>query len=132
MNRAGTNDSWFDPQFVDAIARRMLELARQPDLGHQTPPSLLTVAEVAERLRVSPKWVYANQHRLGAIKLGDGPKARLRFDESVIAADLRRQETAVVRSGPGSPESEEPLKKRRRRRLVSRPLPAIDGARGPS
>jgi hypothetical protein len=48
------------------------------------PPDLLTVAEVAERLKMSPKWVYAHQRRLGVIKLGDGPKARLRFDPRAV------------------------------------------------
>lgn len=116
----------FDPEFVDVVARRVIELTRQagPAQG-QGDSDLLTVAEVAARLRVGPNWVYAHKHELGAIKLGDGPKARIRFDPTVVDARLAiehgvdpdREMTPQVAAGPG---------KRRRRRLASRPLPAID------
>ena len=116
----------FDPEFVDVVARRVIELTRQAESAQgQTDSDLLTVAEVAARLRVGPGWVYAHQHELGAIKLGDGPKARIRFDPSVVDARLAterggddgRQAPSQVVAAPG---------KRRRRRLASRPLPPID------
>ena len=48
---------------------------------------------------MSPKWVYAHQRRLGVIKLGDGPKARLRFDpravEELRQADAEPDPTAA-------------------------------------
>jgi hypothetical protein len=75
---------WLHPDLIDAVARRFLELVRQEATGAD-PPDLLTVAEVAARLKMSPKWVYAHQHRLGVIRLGDGPKARLRFDPRAVA-----------------------------------------------
>ena len=54
--------------------------------------SLLTTAEVAAELAMSEEWVRDHQAALGAIKLGDGPKARLRFEPEAIAAykDRRR------------------------------------------
>lgn len=120
---------WLDPELIDAVARRVLELVGERDTGNGSAPSgLLTVGEVAQRLRVSTKWVYAHQRRLGAIKLGDGPKARLRFDAGAVAAELDHVErepevpqSAVV---PGTPAKT----KRSRRRLVSRPLPPVDRA----
>jgi excisionase family DNA binding protein len=42
--------------------------------------ALLTAAELADRLGVSRPYVYEHAAELGAIRLGDGPKARLRFD----------------------------------------------------
>jgi hypothetical protein len=55
--------------------------------GYQRRVGLATVGEVADRLGVSTSWVYANKEKLGAIRLGRGPKARLRFDlERAIGA----------------------------------------------
>jgi len=122
---------WLDPELIDAVARRVLELVVERDTGSGSAPiGLLTVAEVAQRLRVSTKWVYAHQRRLGAIKLGEGPKARLRFDAGAVAAELDRDERERgVRQNAVLPEP--PAKaKRTRRRLVSRPLPPVDGAAG--
>jgi hypothetical protein len=86
---------------------------------------LLTVAEVAERLKMSPKWVYAHQRRLGVIKLGDGPKARLRFDPRAVE-ELRQPDAGPDQTA--APREQPPKAKRSRRRLVSRPLPAVDPA----
>jgi hypothetical protein len=72
-----------DPADIEAIAElvveRLAERERRP-----ARIGLATASEVAERYGVSLSWVYANKRRLGAVVLGDGPKARLRFDlESV-------------------------------------------------
>ena len=42
-------------------------------------PALLTVAEVAEILRVGRSWVYEHAGELGAVKLGTGQTAPLRI-----------------------------------------------------
>jgi hypothetical protein len=128
VSPSGRNDPrWLDPELIDAVARRVLALVVQHGTGSgHTPTGLLTVAEVAQHLRVSTKWVYAHQRRLGAIKLAEGPKARLRFDVGAVAAELEDTERGV-RQNAVVPEP--PAKaKRTRRRLVSRPLPPIDGA----
>jgi hypothetical protein len=81
-----------DAQIVDAIARRVVELlegararadATRP--AADTGGACLTVSQVAARYRVSRSWVYAHQRELGAMRLGDGPRARLRFDPRVVA-----------------------------------------------
>jgi hypothetical protein len=41
---------------------------------------LVTVAELASWLQVEPSYVYEHADELGAMRLGNGPKARLRFD----------------------------------------------------
>jgi hypothetical protein len=69
-------------------------------LGHGRPGvsiGLATAAEVAKLYGVTHSWVYANKNRLGAVKLGDGPKARLRFDLERVDEELRPR--AVSRSG---------------------------------
>jgi len=108
-------------ELVDAIARVVVQLGR--DSGSTSGPELLTVAEVAGRLRVSPKWVYAHQHELGPIRLGDGPRARLRFDADVVDSRMtnRRRTDDDVPVDSFDEPSEPP--RRARRRLASRPLP---------
>lgn len=72
-----------DSRLVDAVARRVLELLSDENPGGGV--QLLTVAQVARRFQVHPNWVYANARRLGAVRLGDGPKAPLRFDPARVA-----------------------------------------------
>src|ERR671922_378498 len=71
-----------DLTLVDLIAQRVLQL-----LGDRNGDEiqLLTVAQVARRFQVHPSWVYANARRLGALRLGTGPKAPLRFDPRRVA-----------------------------------------------
>lgn len=48
---------------------------------------LITAAELAQRLGVSPGWVYEHKDDLGVVRLGKGPRPRLRFDvERALAA----------------------------------------------
>lgn len=45
---------------------------------------LLDVRDVARWLGTHPNWVYDRSEALGAIRLGDGPNAPLRFDPDRI------------------------------------------------
>jgi hypothetical protein len=75
------------PELVEAIARRVVELLEDGD-DNGAPPregSSLTVAQVASLYAVSRSWVYAHQRELGAMRLGRGPRARLRFNSTVVA-----------------------------------------------
>jgi hypothetical protein len=74
-----------DPNFVDAVARRVVELLREEGVVSRDGPRLLTVAAVSQEFGVSTDWLYANARPLGAIRLGSGPRARLRFDRATIA-----------------------------------------------
>ena len=94
---------WMRPAFADAIARRVLDLGSDRDFGQAAGESaLLTVAEVAARLNISQSSVYAHKRELGAIRLGSGPKARLRFDATEVVSVLNSPETSV-RSGTNGP-----------------------------
>src|SRR5215216_6739565 len=81
-----------EERLVDAIARRVVELldagaARDRSASAETATdcACLTVSQVAAHYRVSRSWVYAHQRELGAMRLGEGPRARLRFDAKVVA-----------------------------------------------
>jgi hypothetical protein len=75
---AGDGPSDTKELLADMIAVRVVALIEHRAYG--THAELATAAEVAQALGVSTSWVYANKRRLGAIRLGEGPKARLRFD----------------------------------------------------
>jgi hypothetical protein len=109
-----------DLRVVDLIAERVLQL-----LGDRNGDEiqLLTVAQVARRFQVHPSWVYANARRLGALRLGTGPKAPLRFDPHRVALAV---EDAPLSGGPsveGAPAREAasergPAPARRKRGLL--------------
>jgi hypothetical protein len=90
MSRQTDTDAgtFVTPMIVEAIAQRVAELLRA-ELG--LSPRLLTPSEVAERFAVSRTWVYEHATELRAIRLGDGPKARLRFDANTVAEVLGRK-----------------------------------------
>lgn len=64
-----------DPEDVEAIARRVAELTAPQPIAR-----LVDAAELAAELSVSTTYAYRNATRLGARRLGAGPKARLRFN----------------------------------------------------
>jgi len=78
------------PAAVEAVARRVVELLADE---HASPPTarLLDAAHLAELLGVSRATIYEHADALGAVRLGDGPRGRLRFDvETALAASNRR------------------------------------------
>ncbi|MCL2420215.1 MAG: hypothetical protein FWD04_13065 [Conexibacteraceae bacterium] len=83
-----------DPGDVEAIAQRVVELAGQRS-------RLVDAQTVAAALDVHRVWVYAHARELGVMRLGTGPKARLRFDLGVV-----RERLAVLAEDdpPAAPE----------------------------
>jgi hypothetical protein len=77
---------------ADAIAQKIGEIvgARPTTFG------LVDARELAEELGVSIDYVYAHAAELGAMRLGSGPKARIRFD-----LDRARQILEAQPRGPG-------------------------------
>jgi hypothetical protein len=77
----------FDVDEIEALAEHLAELAvsARPSMG------LIDARYLAEELGVARDWIYANADRLGGVRLGDGPGARLRFDaeraREALAAD---------------------------------------------
>jgi hypothetical protein len=76
-----------DPQTVEAIARRVVELLEKRGLQRR---ELVDAAELARRLGIERSWVYSHAIELGAVKLGTGAKPRLRFDPEIAARVLRK------------------------------------------
>lgn len=76
-----------DPQTVEAIARRVVELLEKRGLQRR---ELVDASELARRLGIERSWVYSHAIELGAVKLGTGAKPRLRFDPEIAARVLRR------------------------------------------
>ena len=76
-----------DPQAVEAIARRVVEILERRGLQGR---ELVDAAELARRFGIERSWVYSHAIELGAVKLGGGAKPRLRFDPEIAARVLRR------------------------------------------
>ncbi|HME02864.1 MAG TPA: hypothetical protein VKG38_07495 [Solirubrobacteraceae bacterium] len=87
-----------DSDDIDAIAeraaRRVVQLLQRPALGAYR---LLGPKDLAEALNVSLDYVYAHAADLGAMRLGDGPKARLRFDLHTAQAAMRARKQPPAR-----------------------------------
>ena len=107
-------------EVVDQLAGRLADLisdrvisAVKDTIVHTPGPSaarLVDAAAIAEQFGVARRYVYDHQRELGAVRLGHGPRARLRFDPRWVKASLeQRQQPATARRG-----------RRRRKRTDSR------------
>jgi hypothetical protein len=76
-----------DPETVERIALRVVELLERRDLQQR---ELVDAAELARRFGIERSWVYSHAIELGAVKLGNGAKPRLRFDPQIAARVLRK------------------------------------------
>lgn len=98
---------------IELLAQRVAELlAEGIEESRGRPGELVDAAAVARLLGVSRATVYAKADELGAIRVGNGKRARLRFDPARIVAN-----------GPTvSPESARTARHRQRsRRSMQRP-----------
>lgn len=101
-----------DHDDIEAVAARLAELVAD-DAG-EPMPRLVDAATLAQILGVSRATVYAKAEELGAVRLGTGKRARLRFDPSAIVAGNRGREDSLKRSSPRrrrsrrSPQEREP------------------------
>jgi hypothetical protein len=76
---------------AEATARRLVEM-----VDPQTKTfGLVDARELADELAVSLDYVYAHAVELGGMRLGSGPKARIRFDLDRVrqALEARGQRT---------------------------------------
>jgi hypothetical protein len=97
-----------DRQDIEALAVRVVELLRESDAQQKGGESddLIDAAAVARRLGISRATVYAKANQLGAIRLGSGKRARLRFDPTLLPAPVSAQSKPTprprVRRAPAS------------------------------
>lgn len=75
-------DTGLDDAALDVIVRRV---AAQLQIDRPAPDDLLSAAQVARRLGVERSWVYEHADELGVVRLGEGPRPRLRFDPAAVA-----------------------------------------------
>lgn len=100
-------------QLADLVADRLAGKLGAVPAGGQ----LLTAAEVAQRFAVDRGWVYEHADDLGAIRLGDGPRARLRFGAERVAEALTARQAGSASDAP------EPAPRRASRRRARPPGP---------
>jgi hypothetical protein len=93
---------------IEAVATRVADLLR----ASQASAELVDATEIARRFGVSRDFVYDHANDFGAVRLGDGPKARLRFDPAKVGRALRKP-----------PEKAASQPRRRRTRSSSSLLP---------
>ena len=98
---------------VDAIAARVIDLLR----GEPQRSSLVDARRLADALGVDRSWVYEHADELGAIRVGSGPKPRLRFDrdralEAFACYASKRSQGSNASAGA---KSDDPGKRRRGR-----------------
>ena len=72
------------PETIEAIDHKVVEILGHPVDG----PEFVDAAEIARRFKVDRGYVYAHADELGAIRLGSGPRSRLRFDPKRVAEVL--------------------------------------------
>ncbi len=112
------------PDDVEAIARRVVELqAERIPLG---APALVDATALAHAIGMSRAYVYEHADELGAVKVGDGKKPRLRFNMGVALAAF-----SALTDKPEAAEQPVRHKPRRIRPTASAPLLPIAGERTP-
>jgi hypothetical protein len=80
-----------DDDDIEAVAARVVEMLRG-ERRARAVAGLVDAATLARILKVDRDWVYAHAHRLGAYRLGEGPKAPLRFDVQRVRENLARRD----------------------------------------
>ena len=89
-------DTALDDAALEALARRVAAVLRN-DLSAQD--GLLSAAQLATRLGVERSWVYDHAEELGVVRIGEGPRPRLRFDPAVISErTVRRRRSGGSRT----------------------------------
>jgi hypothetical protein len=110
---------------IEQLAQRVAELVSERVAAR---PPLVDAETLACFLNVERSYVYEHAAQLGAVRLGDGPRARLRFD----VVEAKRRLTCSMSRGSEGPASRavEPIRRRHRaeRLGTSAPLLPIRGS----
>jgi hypothetical protein len=115
-----------DVETIEAIADAVSD---RLDAREQARTGWVTADAVACHLGVEPSYVYEHSTQLGAVRLGQGPKARLRFRLDLVDASLcsrskrsESPETRIPTLNPG--------RRRAQRRATTVPLLSYRGQEG--
>jgi hypothetical protein len=109
MRRAATE---LTPHAIEQIAQRLAQLLHERSDTSSQPAQLLDPAQLARHLGVTRTWVYEHAHQLGAIRLGTGAKARLRFDLDTATTAIK----SLNEHPTGNADNGETLRRGRPRR----------------
>ena len=112
-----------DRETVELLAD---ELAARLDEREAARSGWVSAEAVARHLSVEVSYVYAHASKLGAVRLGEGPKARLRFRLADVDACRRSRSTREPGIGAVEPK---PPRRRRRSMGTTPPLLPIRGPR---
>ncbi|MHB1467610.1 MAG: hypothetical protein ACYCX7_00445 [Solirubrobacteraceae bacterium] len=94
------------PDTEERIALRVAALLLRRLKPPQSSPKaqeLLSASELASRYRLHRGWVYEHADELGAIRIGNGSRPRLRFDAEHVARYLRIPESPKRKDIAGNP-----------------------------
>ena len=116
------------PDDLERLAELVADrLAARLDGAGRAPAELVTAAHVAQRFGVCAEWVRGHADELGAIRLGDGPRPRLRFDVATVAKRLAACSQSEGSQAPDpAPRRRSPLRARPAS-ASGRPLLPVDG-----
>lgn len=103
-----------EPDLVEAIARRVVELLRKEPAAAALEPVLWTTARVAAELGRSAEWVRDHRHELGVVTTS-GRRPRLLFPAVAVREWATSRGTGERSQAPESP----PPRRSRRRRSAS-------------
>lgn len=104
-----------DVETIAALVAAHVTRELEDRLGAAPTAGLVDAAEVAQRFGVTAEWVRDHADELGVVRLGDGPRPRLRFDLRAVAERIARSR------GEGSQPSDAAPRRR-----------SLDRARQPS
>lgn len=108
-------------RLAELVAVRVADLLAVPQEPVARGPALVSAADVARRFGVTAEWVRDHADELGAVRLGDGPRPRLRFDLERVAGAL-----AARSDGKGSAAQDAAPRRRSRRAAASRSGTGVD------
>jgi hypothetical protein len=106
------------PDDVAAIADLVADLVAER-LRDTSSHALVDAQTIARRFGLGPRWVRDHAAELRAVRVGGGPKPRLRFDVEKVAAALTARSSSKESQAPDRPA-------RRRWRRVQAPS-TLDG-----
>jgi len=86
---------------IDAVAHRVVELLEDETPTAPSAKRLVDAATLARLLGVSRATVYARADELGAIRVGSGKRARLRFDPAALLGARSSDSAGGSAPGPG-------------------------------
>ena len=97
-----------DASGIELLAARIARLVAEQLAHAAAEPShaerrLLTATQVSQWWGVRRAWVYAHAAELGAVRIGDGERPRLRFDPERVGECLRSPGPAPAAAQAGPP-----------------------------